>query len=247
MLRMSHPAIHLCDLTLPDAASNLACDEALLDWHEAHGGPGLLRFWEPASPAVVVGYANQVAREVNLDYCRQAGIPVLRRCSGGGTVLQGAGCLNYALILPIGSEGPLTGIHSTNCFILKELSRALTSALGEPVARQGDTDLSIAGLKICGNAQRRRKDHLLFHGCFLLDLDLDLLERALPMPSREPSYRARRAHRAFVRNLHQPASLLKACLAEAWAAHRPFPSLPLSAIEALASDKYRREDWNLKF
>ena len=59
----------------------------------------MLRFWEPNKPFVVVGYANQAAREVDLEACRKLGIPVFRRCTGGGTVLQGPGCLNYSLDL----------------------------------------------------------------------------------------------------------------------------------------------------
>src|SRR4029077_18373734 len=94
------------DLTLPTPAENLACDEALLDQCEAGQGEGVLRFWEPPGLFVVVGYANPVATEVNAAACREHGIPIFRRCSGGGTVLQGPGCLNYALILKIESNGP---------------------------------------------------------------------------------------------------------------------------------------------
>ena len=89
------------DLTLPAPAENLACDEALLDWFEEQGGDGVLRFWEPDNYFVVVGYGNHVAIEANVPACEADGVPVLRRCSGGGTVLQGPGCLNYSLILKI--------------------------------------------------------------------------------------------------------------------------------------------------
>ena len=86
-----------CDLTLPTPEENLACDEVLLDICEAGRLEGVLRFWEPAQHFVVLGYANRAAREANLEFCRSAGIRVLRRCSGGGAVLQGPGCLNYSL------------------------------------------------------------------------------------------------------------------------------------------------------
>ena len=98
----------LLDLTLPSPAENLACDEALLDACDENGGEEILRFWEAREPFVVVGYANKVATEVNLDACAAKKLPVFRRCSGGGTVLQGPGCLNYALILRITDDGPLS-------------------------------------------------------------------------------------------------------------------------------------------
>ncbi len=77
------------DRTLGTAQENLAGDEALLDGCEEGGSDEILRFWEPRQYFVVLGYPNKVSAEVNLDSCRTLGIPVLRRCSGGGTVLQG--------------------------------------------------------------------------------------------------------------------------------------------------------------
>src|SRR5689334_4783234 len=94
----------LLDLTLPTPEENLACDEALLDRCDEGVGPAVLRFWQPQQYFVVVGYSNRVEREVNQEVCQARGIPILRRCSGGGAVLQGAGCLNYSLILRIDSD-----------------------------------------------------------------------------------------------------------------------------------------------
>jgi hypothetical protein len=62
--------MHLLDLTLPTPAENLACDEALLDLCEEGGAGEVLRFWEPREYFVVVGYANKVASEVNVNACR---------------------------------------------------------------------------------------------------------------------------------------------------------------------------------
>ena len=83
----------LCDLTLGTPEENLACDEALLDLCEAGGSDELLRLWALPRYFVVLGYANKAATEVNLPLCRKLTVPVLRRCTGGGTVLQGPACL----------------------------------------------------------------------------------------------------------------------------------------------------------
>jgi len=113
------------DLTLPTPAENLAGDEALLDWCEENGGIGVLRFWEPENYFAVVGYGNQVATEVNVAACEADKIPILRRCSGGGTVLQGPGCLNYSLILKIEENGLLASITAANRFIMERNREAL--------------------------------------------------------------------------------------------------------------------------
>ena len=107
------------DLTLASPAENLACDEVLLDWCESGEGAECLRFWESPEPFVVVGYANKVASEVNVVACEARKIPILRRCSGGGTVVQGRGCLNYSLVLPITKDGPLHSIAVANQFIMR--------------------------------------------------------------------------------------------------------------------------------
>ena len=81
----------ILDLTLPTPAENLACDEALLDESEEGRHEEFLRFWEPADYFVVVGSSNKIAQEVNVEACRADNVPILRRHSGGGAVLQEIG------------------------------------------------------------------------------------------------------------------------------------------------------------
>jgi lipoate---protein ligase len=245
--------MHWLDLTLPTPAENLACDEALLDLGEAGGGE-ILRVWEAPTAFVVVGYANRVAAEVNVPACAAAAIPILRRCSGGGTVLQGPGCLSYSLVLQIDAGGPLHSIPATNRSVMERNRAALESALHanlkhqeSAVAIRGHTDLTLGNLKFSGNAQRRKKRCLLFHGTFLLHFDLPQIERCLPMPSRQPGYRGRREHRNFLVNLGLPAATVKRALQEAWNAFHPLDPPPRETIASLTRDKYATSAWNLKF
>ena len=236
-----------CDLTLSSPEENLACDEALLDLCENQPAGELLRVWEPSRYFVVLGYADRMATEVNLSFCEANTIPVLRRCTGGGTVLQGPGVLNYSLILRIEDAGPVHSIPATNSFILKRHQSAMAALLRAPVEMQGQTDLAIGGLKFSGNAQRRRKRFLIFHGSFLLNLDIDLLEKVLPMPSRQPDYRVNRSHSDFLMNLKMPANTIKAALTKTWNATEEATRIPLREIKTLALEKYALDDWNRKF
>ena len=240
-------AVNYCDLTLPTPEENLACDEALLELCETGACDEVLRFWEPNQYFVVLGYANRAGSEVNLDFCRNQTIPVLRRCSGGGTVLQGPGCLNYTLILRTDACPALQGITGTNEFVLQRHQEALSTLLRASVEKKGHTDLAIGGLKFSGNAQRRRRTFLLFHGSFLLHLDIQLLGKALPLPSRQPEYRSGRSHIDFLVNLKVPAPLLKGTLLKAWKAAASLPALPLEAVARLVEQRYGRDEWNFKF
>lgn len=233
-------------------AEQLAADEVLLDRCETgHSGETLL-FWEPRETFVVVGYANKVAAEVNVPACQTRQIPIFRRCSGGGTVVQMPGGLNYSLILAITENTPTRDVSSTNRFIMEKNRSALQSLVpAAEISVQGHTDLVIhrpsgATLKFAGNSQRRHRRFLLFHGTLLLDCDLNLISELLRMPSLQPGYRANRPHAEFVTNLGQPAEQVKAALAREWNAKQPSP-LPLDDIKKLAREKYSNPEWNFKF
>lgn len=238
----------LLDLTLGSPAGNLACDEALLHRSEADGGE-FLRFWEAREYFVVVGYANQVETEVNVAACRARAIPVLRRCSGGGTVLQGPGCLNYTLILQIGARPSLANISSANRFIMERNREAVQSALDRRspvISVRGHTDLAIGERKFSGNSQRRHKRALLFHGTFLLHFDLPLVNEVLRMPSRQPDYRHGRNHGDFLVNLAVASARLKTALGTAWNAIEETADFSDHETRRLAVEKYSTSEWNLK-
>jgi lipoate-protein ligase A len=240
------------DLTLPSPAENLACDEALLDWCESSEGAETLRFWESPEPFIVVGYANKVATEVNEAACEARKIPILRRCSGGGTVVQGPGCLNYTLVLPITRDGPLHSIAVANQFIMRRNRAAIEPEVRSQksevrVAIRGHTDLAIGGRKFSGNSQRRRKHFLLFHGTFLLHFDLALIGDLLQMPSKQPDYRESRHHADFLTNINVSAEKVKVALQNAWDAGSPLINPPLEKTTALAREKYLTNEWNFKF
>ena len=240
------------DLTLPTPAENLACDEVLLDLAEAGQAGETLRVWQPATHFLVLGYSNKINTEANLSQARHDGVPVLRRCTGGGAVLQGPGCLNYSLILRIPETGPLAHISETNQFIM-EKHRQLLAPVVDSASRlatvcvQGHSDLTLGDLKFSGNAQRRRRRHLLFHGSILLNLDVERIERLLPLPSREPTYRHHRPHKEFLVNLGVAGSKIDAVLRQGWQADEPFRELPMEKVAALAKHQYLANDWIFKF
>ncbi|HEX3798470.1 MAG TPA: lipoate--protein ligase family protein [Verrucomicrobiae bacterium] len=234
------------DLSFATPAENLAADEALLEACETGRGGDTLRFWESPQYFVVIGYANHAAREANLEVCRAHGVPILRRCSGGGTVLQGPGCLNYSLILEIKEDGPTHGITATNNFVMQRNQAAIQSLAGKPVRIEGHTDLAIGGLKFSGNAQRRKKHFLIFHGTFLLNFDLALIEKFLKMPSKEPGYRQARKHSEFLMNLNLRTETVREAMREVWGADEKLDTLPMNGVSELAK-KYATDEWNLKF
>jgi lipoate-protein ligase A len=235
--------MRLLDLTQPSLAENLALDEALLLASQTNSGGEILRLWEWPRPAVILGAACRLAADVSETACLADGVPILRRSSGGGTVLLGSGCLVFSLVLSYDRSPLLREIRSSYCYILGLLRDALADLL-PGIACAGTSDLAADGLKFSGNAQQRKRNHVLHHGTLLYAFDLEMMNRYLRMPARQPDYRSGREHGAFVRNLPTDATDLKRRLREAWGATTPIDSWPRELMQQLVAEKYGKAKWN---
>lgn len=236
--------MELLDYTLPTPEENLACDEALLDEAERRGQPlELLRFWESPRPFVVLGYSSKIDEETHRDACRRAGIPILRRTSGGAAVMAGPGCLMYALVLSYTLRPQLQDLGEAHRTVMGRLCSAL-EPLASGIEHRGTCDLALDGRKVSGNSLRCRRWHLLYHGTLLYRFPLEMLDEYLGTPPRQPDYRHGRKHREFVANLSVEPAALKAAIADAWQADVPRQPPSADELATLVAAKYGQADWN---
>jgi lipoate-protein ligase A len=236
----------LLDLTLLAPAENLALDEALLEAAETGElNDDVLRLWEFPAPAIVVGRSSRVAEEIHQEAARAAGIPVLRRASGGAAIVAGPGCLMYSVVLKYEGREHLRLLDEVHRHVLSKVLSALAPLM--PGAEHvGTSDLAVAGRKCSGNSVRCKRDHLLYHGTLLYNFDLTLIGRLLKMPPRQPDYRANRTHKSFVTNLALPSATLRQSLAVAFNAQQPLSSWPKDRTRDLATSRYSQDPWNLQ-
>ncbi|MBI3822224.1 MAG: lipoate--protein ligase family protein [Planctomycetes bacterium] len=233
--------MHFLDLTLPTLAENLALDEALLLDAEA-GGPEVLRLWHWPHSAVVLGAGSRLADDVDEAACAADNVPILRRSSGGGTVLLGDGCLLFSLILSFERDFVLTDLHASYRYILGPIARGLEPHAG-PIALQGHSDLTLGDRKFSGNSQQRKRTHLLHHGTLLFAFDFASLSRYLKLPSRQPEYRNHRGHAEFLTNLPIAAGTLRRILREVWRAEEALVKWPAQEVSGLVVERYSRDEW----
>ncbi len=73
------------------------------------------------------------------------------------------------------------------------------------------------------------------------------MDKLLPIPQRQPSYRQNRSHENFLTNLNVPPRLIKEGLTQAWNAEEEMKDVPLDRIERLVKERYAKEEWNAKF
>lgn len=201
-----------------------------------------MRLWEWPAPAVVLGSAGRLAEDVNETACRDDGVPVSRRASGGGTVLLGQGCLLFSLVLDFRRAPALREILSSYRHILEQMCMALHDVL-PGIERAGQSDLAAAGRKFSGNAQQRKRNFLLHHGTLLYDFPLERIGRYLYSPARQPDYRQNRDHTAFVTNLPAQVPDLRRRLQTAWQADGALGAWPEESVRRLVEEKYATPAW----
>lgn len=234
------------ELTLDSAAANVALDEALLEMAERGGQPcEWLRIWEPTSPVVVVGRSSSVGREVNRDRCDRDGVPVIRRSSGGASIVAAPGCLMYAVVLSVERRPQLQAVNQAHRTALGPLVPSI-GGLIEGLRMEGISDLTVGNQKVSGNALRCRRTHILYHGTLLYDMSLELVSRYLGAPARQPDYREGRSHQEFVTNLPADRGELIRAIRDAWGSPPAAVEWPRDIVEKLVENKYTTDDWNLR-
>ncbi|MGC1122883.1 MAG: lipoate--protein ligase family protein [Candidatus Methanofastidiosia archaeon] len=149
-----------------DPAVSLAFEEAI-----ARCGIPTFRVWV-TSKCVVVGRFQEVNEEVNIEYCREKGIPVLRRFTGGGAVVLDEGVACLALCLPV-QKNPLDVFHV--------LSECVAGAIGAEIDERNN--LFVDGKKVSGAAGCKKWGSLFHHLTLLVSCDLELVKALTPESS----------------------------------------------------------------
>lgn len=124
-------------------AEQMAIDEQWAREVAAGERPASLRFWEWSSPAVVVGRFQSIPDEVHVDEAERLGFTVVRRCTGGGTmVVQPGGAITYSLYAP---QWFVDGMDAAEAYRLCDswLIDALRG-LGVDARFQGLNDIAVA-------------------------------------------------------------------------------------------------------
>ena len=171
------------------------------------------------------------------------------RSSGGGTVVVGPGTLNVTMVLPESMAPGLSTVETAQRYVLERMAPAIRG-LGRPVAIEGRGDLTLAGRKFGGSAQRRLKSWFMVHCSILNDFDIQRIVRYLAIPDKQPEYRAGRRHDEFLSNLDLPREALVSALCQAWSPGSSLTAAPAwtrTVVESLLAEKYANSAWIERF
>lgn len=162
-------------------AMAMALDDALLEARSTGSIEDCMRFFQFCPSAVTIGRFQSLNREVDVHACRREGVDIVRRPTGGGTVFHhDCGELTFSVVM---GQTPKTrtiaGAFEHICAgVVHGLHELGVKAVFSPV-----NDILIAGKKISGSAQARRKDALLVHGTVMYATSLSSLARFLTVSS----------------------------------------------------------------
>jgi len=151
-----------------DVYYNLALEEFLLK----QKSEDFFFLWR-SEPVAVIGKHQNPYKELDYMYTVENGIKVARRLSGGGTVYQDLGNVNFTIIKNT-DEGKQINLKQHS----KPIFDALR-AMGLAVEYSKRNDLLIEGKKFSGNAEHVYKNRVLHHGTLLFDSDLEVLEATI--------------------------------------------------------------------
>ncbi len=167
------------DTGLRPADENMALDKALLLAISESRTPNIFRFLRFEESALV-GYHQSPEQELNLEFCREQGIAVQRRLTGGGALIFDPTQIGWELVcrrdaLP---QGDMASLARKIC----EAAAAGLSLLGVRAQFRPRNDIEVGGRKISGTGGIMDGDVLLFQGTVLVDLDLPRMLRILRVP-----------------------------------------------------------------
>jgi lipoate---protein ligase len=141
---------------------------------------GTVRFWQN-DKSIIIGRFQLLENEVNVDYCKENNIKILRRISSGGAVYNDLGNYNISFIFPFSIARELNielNVKELISYYSNVIKRSLEN-LGFSNVTYSNGSIFWNGQKISGSAQYVKNNYLLHHCTLLLNADLNNLEKAL--------------------------------------------------------------------
>jgi lipoate-protein ligase A len=179
---MPDKTFRIIDTGVREGRANIAFDAALIEEREAGSVPDTVRFLR-FPPTALIGRHQDLSREVDLDYCADTGVGVVRRITGGGAIYLDEGQLGWELVFHRAS----LGIPA-----LPDLAREICNAAAAGISKLGvdarfrpRNDIEVDGRKISGTGGFFDGDVLIYQGTVLVDMNPQQMVRVLKVPEKK--------------------------------------------------------------
>jgi lipoate-protein ligase A len=161
--------------------------------------PHTLILLQPGSPYACLGYHQDLEKEIDLQFCREAGLPIIRRSQGGGATYLDRDQVFYQII----SKGSVVVPRDVERMFERLLSVTVETyrRLGVKAEYKPLNDVVVGGRKISGNGAGMHESVSILVGNVILDLDYDLMARVLRVPDEKFRDKMAKSMREWVSTL----------------------------------------------
>jgi lipoate-protein ligase A len=162
--------------------------------------PNTIILVQPASPYVCLGYHQILEKEVDVEFCKKQGLPIIRRSQGGGTVYLNNDQVFYQVVA---SEDSKVIPHRVDELFEKllQVTVYVYRKLGLEAEFKPLNDVVVNNRKISGNGAGRIGKAIILVGNIILDLDYDLMARVLKIPDEKFRDKMAKSMREWVTSL----------------------------------------------
>lgn len=178
--RIKPQPFRVIDTGVRDGRLQIAFDSALIDLHALGRVPDTIRFLR-FSPSALVGRHQAISHELKLGYCRDNGIGLVRRITGGGAIYLDPGQLGWEVVLSR-KRLPMPALADYTRALCEAVADGLSRAFAIDARFRPRNDIEVGGRKLCGTGGFFDGDTLFFQGTVLIDADPARVMSCLNVP-----------------------------------------------------------------
>lgn len=190
----------MTQILLPDNKERSLAFYLAMEEYVAKEMDGEAFFVWRVAPTVIIGRNQVLENEVNMPYCSEHGVQLVRRKSGGGCVYSDKGNI---MISYISERGDVAAVFDRYMSALA----ALLCDLGLPAVKSARNDVLVDGRKVSGNAFQQLPGKSIVHGTLLYSTCLEALTESIRPPLEKLQRHGVESVRQRVVNLEEYRSL----------------------------------------
>lgn len=178
-----NPKWRLLDTGYRSCSENIALDKVLLLDRSRGSVPDTLRFFQFKSPCVLTGFYQIAEQEIRLDYCRQQGIEINRRITGGNTAYWDDSTIGWEVVVA-GNSPAVPGQSAEAAAKLWQACKHGLARLGIDANCKTSGVIEAAGCQIGWAGGTEYEGIVLYQGYIRVnELNVNRMLRALRLPT----------------------------------------------------------------
>lgn len=170
------------------AAENMALDSIILELREEKIVPNTIRFLSFNPHSALIGQFQTIAKEIRTDFCRENGIDVNRRITGGGALYWDTKDVGWEIFAAREGIFKVKNIENFYKMFCNAASDGI-NRLGINSSFRPRNDIEVGGRKISGSGGTSISEAFMFQGTLLVDLNIEMMLRALRIPVEKLKYK----------------------------------------------------------